>query len=94
MIVILISNASKKQIKSERFDQKSKITQMKIKIIKLFIILVFVNPISGKDWIISPNNNAQEEIQGLNALEILFSLSQETKSCFQKEFISQIMVFL
>ena len=63
MIVILISNASKKQIKSERFDQKSKITQMKIKLIKLFIILVFVNPISGKDWIISPNNNAQEEIQ-------------------------------
>ena len=36
---------------------------MAIKFIKLLLILFFVNPISGKDWIISPSNNAQEEIQ-------------------------------
>ena len=36
---------------------------MEIKFIKLLLILVFVNPISGKDWIISPSSNAQEEIQ-------------------------------
>ena len=36
---------------------------MEIKFIKLLLILFFVNPILGKDWIISPSNNAQEEIQ-------------------------------
>ena len=36
---------------------------MEIKFIKLLLILFFVNPISGKDWVISPCYNAQVEIQ-------------------------------